>query len=357
MSNYTPVNDFSAKDALTTGDPEKIILGSDMDNETAAIQTAVNSKYDTNTTAITLTGNFQAATITATTGFVGGTLSATTGVFSSTIQGTTITATVGHVGPGSGLTSLTAANITAAGTLPQLNGAALTALNATNIASGSLADARLSANVPLINAGNTFTANQNVSHTGSTALQLTSTDVNPAYVVFQTNSASRGLIGASSGANVLITGSALGDLLVRSESGGVLFSGDAGSTSYLKLSSTGAVTTKNSVADEVGFKGAPPNTQTISYTGLLTDAGKLIVMNNTSLTFTIPANGSVAYPIGTVLVIANRHTTTLTISITTDSLVLAGVGTTGSRTLASNGTATAIKTDATVWLISGAGLS
>jgi hypothetical protein len=68
MSNYTPVNDFSAKDALTTGDPEKIILGSDMDNETAAIQTAVNSKYDTNTTTITLTGNFQAATITATTG-------------------------------------------------------------------------------------------------------------------------------------------------------------------------------------------------------------------------------------------------------------------------------------------------
>jgi hypothetical protein len=123
------------------------------------------------------------------------------------------------------------------------------------------------------------------------------------------------------------------------------------------MTSTGAITTPNSVADEVGFKGAPPNTQTISYTGLLTDAGKLIVMNNTSLTFTIPANGSVAYPIGTVLVIANRHTTTLTISITTDSLVLAGVGTTGSRTLASNGTATAVKTDATVWLISGAGLS
>lgn len=46
MSDYIPVNDFSAKDALTTGDPEKIILGADMDIETAAIATAITTKYD-----------------------------------------------------------------------------------------------------------------------------------------------------------------------------------------------------------------------------------------------------------------------------------------------------------------------
>lgn len=46
MSDYTPVNDFSAKDDLNPGDPEKKILGSDVDAETAAIQTAVNTKYD-----------------------------------------------------------------------------------------------------------------------------------------------------------------------------------------------------------------------------------------------------------------------------------------------------------------------
>jgi hypothetical protein len=43
MPIYTPVNDFSAKDNLATGDPEKIILGSDMDAETAAIQTAITT--------------------------------------------------------------------------------------------------------------------------------------------------------------------------------------------------------------------------------------------------------------------------------------------------------------------------
>ena len=43
MAIYTPVNDFSAKDNLATGNPEKIILGSDMDAETAAIQTAITT--------------------------------------------------------------------------------------------------------------------------------------------------------------------------------------------------------------------------------------------------------------------------------------------------------------------------
>ena len=48
-------------------------------------------------------------------------------------------------GDGSNLTDLSAANITAAGTLPQLNAAALTDLDATNIATGELDEARLPA--------------------------------------------------------------------------------------------------------------------------------------------------------------------------------------------------------------------
>ena len=46
MSNYTPVNDFSAKDAFASGNPSKLILGADIDAETSAIQTAIASKYD-----------------------------------------------------------------------------------------------------------------------------------------------------------------------------------------------------------------------------------------------------------------------------------------------------------------------
>lgn len=46
MSNYTPATDFSVKDGLTTGDPEKAILGSDIDDEFDAINTAIATKED-----------------------------------------------------------------------------------------------------------------------------------------------------------------------------------------------------------------------------------------------------------------------------------------------------------------------
>ena len=47
----------------------------------------------------------------------------------------------------------------------------------------------------------------------------------------------------------------------------------------------------------------------------------------------------------------------LTIAITSDTLRLAGFGTTGSRTLVSGGVATAIKIASTEWVIFGTGLS
>lgn len=46
MSNYTPITDFSAKDALSTGNPSKVILGSEVDAEFDAISTAVATKID-----------------------------------------------------------------------------------------------------------------------------------------------------------------------------------------------------------------------------------------------------------------------------------------------------------------------
>jgi hypothetical protein len=47
------------------------------------------------------------------------------------------------------------------------------------------------------------------------------------------------------------------------------------------------------------------NVQTSSYTCVLSDAGKVVTMDNTSsATITIPPNSSVAYPIGTVISIA-----------------------------------------------------
>lgn len=46
MSDYTQTTDFSTKDSLTTGDPEKVILGEDLDVELSAISTAIASKLN-----------------------------------------------------------------------------------------------------------------------------------------------------------------------------------------------------------------------------------------------------------------------------------------------------------------------
>lgn len=101
------------------------------------------------------------------------------------------------------------------------------------------------------------------------------------------------------------------------------------------------------------------NSQSAAYTCVLADANKHILhpaADNNARTFTIPANASVAYPIGTTLTFINEINT-VTIAITSDTLTLSSAGTTGSRTLAANGMATAIKITSTKWLISGTGLT
>ena len=112
--------------------------------------------------------------------------------------------------------------------------------------------------------------------------------------------------------------------------------------------------------DAVGFRNIPQNSQSAAYTLVLADAGKHIfhpVGDNNARTFTIPANSSVAYPVGTALTFINMAVANVTIAITTDTLTLSSAGTTGSRTLATNGSATCIKITSTSWLISGSGLT
>jgi len=62
-------------------------------------------------------------------------------------------------------------------------------------------------------------------------------------------------------------------------------------------------------------------------------------------------------PVGTTLVFIAGTGATVTIAITTDTMYLAGIGSTGSRTLAALGMATAVKIASTTWIISGNGLT
>jgi len=103
------------------------------------------------------------------------------------------------------------------------------------------------------------------------------------------------------------------------------------------------------------------NSKSAAYTLVLTDGGKHIyhpAADTTARIWTIPANATVAFPIGTVVTFDNDiGAGAITIAITSDTLVLVGAGTTGSRTLASGGQATAIKVTSTRWRISGTGLT
>jgi hypothetical protein len=120
----------------------------------------------------------------------------------------------------------------------------------------------------------------------------------------------------------------------------------------------GALTTDNTTSDEAGYKGLPQNTQGGNYTLVLSDAGKSVRSDGASATITIPANASVAFPVGTtIMIVAGGTAGARSIAITSDALYLAAVGTTGTRTLAPYGMATIYKFSATEWFISGTGLS
>lgn len=112
-------------------------------------------------------------------------------------------------------------------------------------------------------------------------------------------------------------------------------------------------------ADAQLFSNIPQNARSANYTTVLSDGQKHIfhpLSDNNPRTFTIDSNANVAYQIGTAITFINKINT-VTIAITADTLTLAGAGTTGSRTLAANGMATAIKIAATEWIINGAGLT
>jgi hypothetical protein len=110
-----------------------------------------------------------------------------------------------------------------------------------------------------------------------------------------------------------------------------------------------------------GYINIPQNSNSADYTCVIGDAGKHIfhpAADTTARTFTIPANSSVAYEIGTTLTFVNQHGAgVITININTDTCRLAVTGVTTSKYLAADGIATAIKITSTEWLISGAGLT
>jgi hypothetical protein len=172
-----------------------------------------------------------------------------------------------------------------------------------------------------------------------------------------------------------LNGSAIGNLyalndygiLVANSAGGVVYV-STGTTDILPISQggTGGATVATAATslqgtgldtNAVGFRTIPQNVQSTNYVTVAADSGKHLFTSTGSITFTIAANSSVAYPIGTAITFVNTNASTISIAINSDVMTLASTTTTGTRTLAQNGVATALKVGATSWLISGTGLT
>ena len=160
--------------------------------------------------------------------------------------------------------------------------------------------------------------------------------------------------------DVTITTAANGDLLKWN---GTAWVNAAGYALLASPTFTGTVTgspavgTTSTGTSGIGYMGLPQNSATTGAYGIVAADAGLHIYSTATRTITIPANGTIAMPIGSTVVFVAGSGATVTIAITSDTMYLAGPGTTGSRTLAPFGMATAVKITSTSWIISGNGLT
>ena len=116
------------------------------------------------------------------------------------------------------------------------------------------------------------------------------------------------------------------------------------------LAAGGVTTDATQTLTNKNYINASNNRTGASYTAVLSDGGKVITMSNGSgNTFTIPANSSVGYEVGTTLTIVQLGAGQTTIAINTDTLN----SNNGTKISGQYGTATALKVTSTSWVLMG----
>lgn len=410
MSNYSQINDYSAKDALATGNPEKLILGSDIDDELAAISVAVATKYDSadlasqaqaeaetvNTVLMTplrvanwadynagIVGDLQALADPNADRIFGWDDSAGAAIGFAP-DGTTITTSGTTLSTGSNVPLLNAENTFASNQVLALANPVLilrdTSGNATdmtafvslqdsgsvergyvgfgagttvlNITNGIGAVSLVGTSVSINGVAATDFARLSQANAFTTNQTLNASAASSLYTTWSVAGTARFYIG--DGASI---GGTAGNLFVRSNNG--LDMGGGGNVDF-SISSAGnfdfkdgTVTTSNASASEVGKTGAPSRTISASTNTAASDQGGTVRMTGGSgQTFTLDSD----VPADCFVLLDNASGNSWTIAAS-GTLTWAATGGTGSRTLANGGLAVALSLGSGNYKISGGGLS
>lgn len=138
----------------------------------------------------------------------------------------------------------------------------------------------------------------------------------------------------------------------------ITFSGSTSGTAALQAAAVAGTTTATlpTTTNTLGYLEIPQNSQSAAYEFVLTDSGKQIyhpVGDNNARAFTIPANASVAFPVGTAITVVNMAATASTMVITTDTLNYVDTGAVTTITIPQYNMVTVVKITTTSWLASG----
>lgn len=153
-------------------------------------------------------------------------------------------------------------------------------------------------------------------------------------------------------AGLSMTGNVVSPLNVTGNiAGGNVISGGLAQTASLSV--TGNTATVTSANYQIGYRDLPQVSLSGTPTLTATDGGKHYYGSGT---LTIPASGTTNFVIGTAILVIATSTTTISPAGGV-TLIQAGTGSTGARTLATYGEASLVKVATDTWYISGVGIS
>lgn len=337
MADYTQSIDFSAKDALATGDANKIAKGADIDTELGLISDSLASKVDESREGVALgVATLDAGTLIPVAQLPAATTTAV-GVLEIATDAEAITATATDKW-------LTPANLKA---VQDQNAAILTDLIAladpgadrilfwddgTNeaafltVSTGlTLSGTNLTSNDSAIVHDNLsgFVADEHVAHSGISVI------------------AGEGLAGGGTiDGNVTIN---MDITELTNITAATIVGGDE-----LAIDVSG--TTKALAWQDFGVPTSTDATTTPFSALALSDANRMVICTNAgAITATLPANAAVAFPIGTTFALYQQGAGQITVGITTDTLRAPN----GTKTAAQYSVIFLTKTTATEWVLTG----